>query len=197
LLLTVSVCFGVDGVSKYGYWLENIRHDYDHELALAIGEVLQKKGVTTVADFGCGDGRYIKTLIALGFDGEGFDGNPHTPTMTDGVGKVLNIALPQNLGKKYDFVISLEVGEHIPKKFEATFLANLDRHNIKGIILSWAVPGQGGYGHFNERSNQYIKKQLRKLGYRPNNELQEFLRQSATIFWFKNTVMVFEKIQTQ
>ena len=56
----------------------------------------------------------------------------------------------------HDAVLSLEVGEHIPEDYEDIYLENLDRHADKIIILSWAVPEQGGFGHVNERDNGYI-----------------------------------------
>ena len=46
--------------------------------------------------------------------------------------------------------MSLEVGEHLPKEFEDIFINNLDNNNNYGIVLSWAIKGQGGYGHYNE-----------------------------------------------
>jgi tryptophanyl-tRNA synthetase len=45
---------------------------------------------------------------------------------------------------QYDWIISLEVAEHIPEKYEAVYLDNIFRHAKEGIILSWAVPGQIG-----------------------------------------------------
>ena len=36
----------------------------------------------------------------------------------------------------------LQVGEHIPPHLEAAFLGNLIRHARRGLVLSWAVPGQ-------------------------------------------------------
>jgi hypothetical protein len=44
-------------------------------------------------------------------------------------------------------IISLEVAEHIPEKYEAVYLDNIFRHAKEGIILSWAVPGQIGLSH--------------------------------------------------
>jgi hypothetical protein len=48
------------------------------------------------------------------------------------------------------------VAEHIPPEYESIFIENLISCNRKGIILSWAIPGQGGHGHFNEKPNDYV-----------------------------------------
>ncbi len=39
---------------------------------------------------------------------------------------------------KYDWIISLEVAEHIPAQFESIYIDNLVKHAKEGIILSWA-----------------------------------------------------------
>jgi hypothetical protein len=41
----------------------------------------------------------------------------------------------------FDWAITLEVAEHIPKQFEDTFIRNIVSTLPKGIIISWAVPG--------------------------------------------------------
>jgi len=51
--------------NKNGIWIREkgeYEHAYNHKLALAIITYLQEKDVFTVADFGCGDGSYLKTL---------------------------------------------------------------------------------------------------------------------------------------
>lgn len=61
--------------------------------------------------------------------------------------------------------MSLEVGEHLPPQFEDIFIQNLHNNNKHGIVLSWAVKGQGGHGHFNEQNNDYVKSKICDLGY--------------------------------
>jgi len=53
----------------------------------------------------------------------------------------LDLTLPQYGLPLYDWVISLEVAEHIPAESEAVFLDNIVRHAREGVVLSWAVPG--------------------------------------------------------
>lgn len=55
--------------------------------------------------------------------------------------KFLDLTAPQYGLAAYDWVISVEVGEHIPAKFQNIYLDNLVRHAREGIVLSWAVPG--------------------------------------------------------
>jgi tryptophanyl-tRNA synthetase len=40
----------------------------------------------------------------------------------------MDLSIPQYGIRQYDWIISLEVAEHIPKKYEAVYLDNIFRH---------------------------------------------------------------------
>jgi hypothetical protein len=181
-------------IHEHGFWLlEEPGHVFDEPVAKAITEYLKKEDAKTCVDMGAGDGSYVKYFNACGIVTDGYDGNPHSPALSDNLVKVADLSQPVNLEKTYDWVLSLEVGEHIPAQYEAAFIDNLDRHNTKGIILSWAVEGQGGYGHFNCRNNDYIKKVMASHGYVNDVDAENAIRSVAVLSWFKNTIMVFRK----
>jgi hypothetical protein len=94
----------------------------------------------------------------------------------------------------FDVVMSLEVGEHIPVQWEDTFIKNLTRNARKYIILSWAAEGQYGDGHINNRPNSYIIELLCRQGFILNRPASVYLREQASLWWFKNTIMVFDRI---
>jgi hypothetical protein len=73
-------------------------------------------------------------------------------------------------------------------------LNNLCKNANKGLILSWAVPGQPGHGHVNCRPNEYIESQIHSRGFERDFDGEKELRSSATLDWFKKTIMVFRKI---
>lgn len=184
----------MEKISKNGFWLDDslVNHHFDETLANALLTFLKKEQATSIADFGCGHGKYT-LLLEQEINTDGFDGNPNTKTLTNGLCSVLDLSQPIQLEKKYDWILSLEVGEHIPKELENNFISNLDNNNTKGIILSWAIPGQGGHGHYNEQSNDYIKNRFLKLGYINDLEAEKFLRDNSNHWWFKNTIMVFKR----
>jgi len=70
----------------------------------------------------------------------------------------------------------------------------LRSHAKKGIILSWAVKGQGGIGHFNEQDNDYIKNTFSEYFFKNDLHAENFLRKNSSVAWFKNTMRVFRKI---
>jgi hypothetical protein len=178
-------------IHPQGYWLSNEEgHYFDPILAQELALLFRDKAV---CDFGCGLGKYVRWLRDAGLECDGYDGNPNTNKLTGGACRSLNLAERIQLEKKYDGVISLEVGEHLPKKYEAVFLDNLVRHAGDTIVLSWAIPRQQGDGHVNCRINLYIIYQLWKRGFRFRPRWTALLRANCSQFWFKQTLMVFSR----
>ena len=168
-------------------------HICDVTLANGLVEFFKKESINTLADFGCGMGEYVKIFIENNINALGFDGNPYTPQLTNNLCKVLDLSKEIKFNEPFDWVLSLEVGEHLPPHLEHIFINNLHYNNKYGIVLSWAIKGQGGDGHFNEQDNNYIKTKMSSLGYINDIENELKLRDLAKISWFKNTIMVFRK----
>ncbi len=170
-------------------------HCFDVALAKAIAE--QFEIPDCVADVGCGLGSYCKFFAQTGWRNVvGYEGTP-------GIAKIafydpiveLDLASPLATDgyPMSDIVLCLEVGEHIPARCEDIFIDNLTYLVLETLILSWAVPGQGGVGHVNERDNEYIIKKVEQRSSMCYDEKRSSaLRAAATLPWFKNTIMVFE-----
>lgn len=176
-------------ISDHGFWLDvsSLGHYFDEPLAESLRGGLANK---TVLDLGCGQGKYVAFLKRAGINCRGYDGNPATADIPDCA--VANLAAPLEL-EPADWVISLEVGEHIPVEFEQIFLDNISRHAREGIILSWALPRQPGRGHVNCRPNDFIRQEMYKRGFQPDEPLEARLRSSAWLPWFTRTLMAFRK----
>jgi len=93
----------------------------------------------------------------------------------------------------YDWVISMEVAEHIPKAFESVFLDNVCRHAEEGVILSWAVPGQGGHSHINNQPIDYVIKQMKNRGFEIDQALSKEIKTKASFSWLKSNLNVFKR----
>jgi len=106
----------------------------------------------------------------------------------------ISLWMSQMCGAPYDWVVSVEVGEHIPAERMDYFLDNLVVLARYGVILTWAVPGQGGRFHINELSNEVVVEhmKLRELDY---DQLQsmEMRKSVERLGWLRNTIMVFRK----
>jgi cyclopropane fatty-acyl-phospholipid synthase-like methyltransferase len=180
-------------INKNGFWesVGDTGHFYDALLADALLSFLQKNDVKTLLDLGCGKGNYCSHFIKNNIECDAYDGNPYTEILSNGIGKVLDLSSNFSLSKKYDCVLSLEVGEHIPKIYEDTFIKNLCTHTNKWLIVSWAIVGQIGNGHVNCQNNDYIIEKIQQYNFKYSSIHSEFLRNHASLGWFKNTIMVF------
>lgn len=185
-------------IHEHGFWYDADvigRHATDYGLADGLVDFFVEEKANNVGDFGCGLGNYIRVLRYNHIDAEGYDGNPQTGELSEGMAKVSDLSQPVDFGKKYDWILCLEVGENLPKQYEKIFIENLNRHASKGMVLSWAVRDQGGYGHVNEQNNDYIKSVMSSYGYTNDLEAEKKLRNLTTLWWFKNSLMVFRKKQ--
>lgn len=179
-------------IDEHGCWGENEKdlHVFDKKLMSAL--YLLYKNINSIIDIGCGDGTYTRIFNELGINCKGFDGNPYTGALTRGQCFTKDFSAPINIGP-FDLVLSLEVGEHIPKKYEQIFLDNLVNASKKYICLSWALPGQWGTGHCNPQTNEYIINELEKRSFNYDLVSTLQLREIAKLNWFKKTIMCFEK----
>lgn len=154
---------------------------------LASGLLMLLNG--TVGDFGAGGGWYSAYLNEHGTSSTPYDASPVRPAFVEYLDLT---ASPSDLRVPiYDWVLSLEVGEHVSTEYEKNFLDNISKHAASGIVISWAIPGQGGNGHVNERPNEWIIEQLRLRRFKYDMDATTLLREQATFKWFKNTIMVF------
>ena len=103
-------------ISEKGWWITESKDDPfyeigdDETLAQEMVKFFKKENIKNIADFGSGNGFFVNYFRDNDFNVDGYEGNPNNPNI------VLDLADPISLDKEYDWVISLEVGEHIPKK---------------------------------------------------------------------------------
>ena len=142
-------------------------------------------------------GRYWSVRINFFIAWKGYDGAGNVEAFTKGKVQWIDVTdsdLDTIDSSISDWVLSLEVGEHIPPDKTQTFLNLLHRHNKKGIILSWGIRGQGGHGHINEKNNDEVIKLVTSMGYYQNDWTENFTaetRKNAHYGWFHNSFLVF------
>jgi len=93
----------------------------------------------------------------------------------------------------FDWVLCLEVGEHVPAKYGATVLDNITFHARRGVVLSWARPGQLGHFHVNNRPNEWVIAQMGARGWAHDLKTPRTVRRAASFGHFKGTLMVWSK----
>eukprot|EP01036_Dinobryon_divergens_P030171 gene30171-39368_t len=187
--------FCLDPVSKKSV---GGNHAFDKGLAEEMSSLMlgSQSSDVSVVDFGCGlglYGQYFKTSSKR-IAWTGYDGSENIENVTSGFVKFIDLAEPKFLGKNYDWAMSVEVAEHLPMHLESNFLYMMHVHNKMGMVITWAVPGQGGHHHVNCQSNSYVKCVMTKLlNYTVVEEVNNKLKSVATLHWIKSTAMVFFK----
>jgi SAM-dependent methyltransferase len=185
-------------ISQTGFWkFEGQRFDqehvYDSKLSDALVTLAKKYNITKSYDFGCGPGNYVKNFRQNEIEAFGYDGNPITSKIP--------WCSVQDLTRDFqfdpvDFLLCLEVCEHVPKEYENALLKSIDKHVNPGgkLVLSWAVVGQPGTGHVNCQNNDYVISKFESMGYIYNDiESLELRNNVSNAWWFRNTTLVFTK----
>ena len=178
-----------------GAWrLEATNYTYfmDRGLVLALANLFAGG---SVIELGAGKGCYSAALRRAGVPSvRAFDGAPGVGAMTRGLVQTADLTTKLGLGVA-DWVLCLEVAEHIPRAFEERLLGNLHAHNRRGVVLSWS-DNAGGNGHVNLRSNAWVVNRMAEMGYVHDEAAEQALRRAVNdIHWFRTTLMAFRKAQ--
>lgn len=146
----------------------------------------------SVVDLGCGLGQYRAPAKACGLSWRGFDGSPAIEEVTGGRVRWADLTVPIDVGGA-DWVLSLEVGEHLPSRLALVYVDNLARHARRGVVMSWATPGQVGMGHINNQPNEVVYAALAERGLALDVARTAAVRAASTVPWFQGTAMVFRR----
>jgi len=122
----------------------------------------------SILDVGCGAGAWLSVHRQLGVqDVTGIDGDyvDRSILLFDPTRFVpADISKRFDLGRSFDLVQCLEVGEHVQKASSDALVDNLVRHG-KRVLFSAAVPGQGGENHINEQCYEFWRDLFARRGY--------------------------------
>jgi len=164
----------------------------DEYLVTALSNFLRDKAV---GSFGDGPGAYKREIEKLGEvrSYNAYDGAPYGEETSEGRVKFMDLTVPQYGIPMYDWIISLEVAEHIPKEYETIYIDNIVRHCKEGIIISWAVPGQGGLAHINNRPLEYVIDLMKFHGFTHDILSSRSLQEASSFQWLRDNINVFRR----
>lgn len=178
-------------------YLDSFAH---RSASYAIPVLLEQMPISSVADFGCGQGAWLKAWLEAEVEVTGVDG-PYVDQARLLIHperfRCADLQSPINLGRRFDLVQSLEVAEHLPSNCAATLVDTLTRHSSL-IMFSAAVPGQGGEHHINEQPLGYWRQQFRERGYiaidfirrqiASNHHIQPWYRYNILLYADESTI---------
>lgn len=184
----------VTNVASHGQWsFDTCDEAYwlDFGLAAQYVELFKDK---RVVELGAGCGCYTQHLKSHVQSIVAFDGASTISELTcDMVStKDLTVDISADI-PSHDWTVCTEVGEHIPPQFEDVFLNNIVHNVKKGVVLSWGLPGQRGNGHVNGQTNEHVTAKMNHLGFDYDADKTKDFRNSTTLPWFRQTLMVFSK----
>jgi hypothetical protein len=153
--------------------------------------------VRSVVDFGCGQGAWLRewkrsgASEVLGLDG-GYV-NRNALLIDKSEVKIADLTSPVDIGKKFDLVQSLEVGEHLPQSAADTFVESLVKHgNV--VLFSAAAVGQGGHDHINEQPYEYWRDKFLSHDYILIDWLRRRIRNNPAVDrWYRYNSLCFVK----
>ena len=177
-----------------GAW--TVTEEFTHFLDRGLVEALARHfRDSSVLELGAGTGCYTSALRRAGIPVRAYDGAPGIAELTGGLVHTADLTsdLTLQLGKKSaDWVLCLEVGEHIPRKHEDVLLHNVLDTARKGVIISWS--NNDGNGHVNRRPNEYVIEEMERRGFEHAPAVTKKLRAAVTrIHWYRETIMVFRR----
>jgi hypothetical protein len=137
-------------------------------------------GVRSVLDVGCGDGQALDWFAGQGCTVYGIDGieQPEDDRIeqhdfTKGPWKVRG----NRIAGAYDLVWCCEFVEHVEEQYVPNFLEAFLASPL--VLLTHALPGQGGHHHVNCQADGYWIWQAGKIGYACDLELTHRCRALA------------------
>jgi SAM-dependent methyltransferase len=157
----------------------------------------EKHQPRSVLDVGCGIGQYLAVFRALGATSvKGVDGVPEAAVagvLEAGEYQALDLAVPFDLGARFDLVLCLEVAEHMAPAAAAVLLDSVARHAGDRIVFSAAEPGQPGHGHVNCRPLAEWLREWADRGWVPDLVDSLGLRALSTLSWFRRNPVVLRR----
>jgi SAM-dependent methyltransferase len=173
-------------------------HDYADEWMTSPRAVLPRlrdlARFSSVLDVGCGPGYWLRACEELGVsDVMGIDGPwvDQSKLLVDRSRFVVhNLEASFDLGRTFDFVISLEVAEHVSPEASGRLVDSLTRHGDV-LLFGAAIPGQGGQNHLCERWPSYWADLFQARGYSVLDVVRPlFWDDPRVLWWYRQNMLL-------
>ena len=170
----------------------NLRHGDVHTWCPTLWRfMVERFGVKSVLDVGCGEGHAVLFFHRLGLFAHGIEGLAANVRRA-----VMPIAQHDILSGAYvmpvDLVWSCEVAEHIAEDKVDHYLDTLANGRV--VAMTHALPGQDGHHHVNCQPAEYWTERMQARGFSLSREHQLFLeisKKEHTWNYFSKSGLVF------
>jgi SAM-dependent methyltransferase len=166
-----------------------------HDPNIIVPEIMRLLRPTSVIDFGCGIGTFLKVFKncgvkkVLGIEGKWTNKALVNKYLEPYEFMVFDLQQSIFINNKFDLAISLEVAEHLDPNAADTFVANLvAASNV--VLFSAAIPKQGGQNHINEQWITYWEDKFRNHGFILYDVIRPIFWDNNQLFWWYRQNMV-------
>ena len=162
----------------------------------ALSLMIEKFGVQSYLDIGCGPGGMVELAASKGLKVLGVDGD-FTLTRENPDNYLLHdfTVGPAPVEGIWDMAWSCEFLEHVEEKYMDNYMNAFLK--CKRIVVTHAFPGQGGHHHVNEQEPNYWFHHFGSRGFmldsvttdavrKASTMEQRYIRTSALVFWNSN-----------
>lgn len=179
-------------VTQSGAWKVQPEYVYYIDRGLLAALLFLFGRNSSVVEIGAGLGCYTSALQASGQLSSlaAYDGINGIGKMTRGLVEHADLT-SQMSASPAEWVLVLEVMEHIPVAAEQMALRNIAGIAAKGVVLSWSNSA-AGMGHVNLRNQSEVVDKMAAHGYAHDAVAQSRLRRAVSnVGWYRETLMVF------
>lgn len=174
----VRPTYGHYGVERQehlgGYWRGGDPHSWCPELWQA---VIDRFGIRSVIDVGCGEGYSTKFFAEHGLQVLGVEGGAEAISNSPVKHLIVHHDYtkgPYKPPMSYDLAWCCEFVEHVDERYVENFLATFAA--AKYCLVTHAFPGQEGYHHVNCQLPEYWVARMAGIGFRHDPDVTEWLR---------------------
>lgn len=149
----------------------------------------------SVVEVGCGNAHWTCAAQELGArDHVVIDGpwNDRTDLLVDQSNFMeADLALPLDVGRRFDLALCLEVAEHVQRASATTLVQSLA--GLSDVILfGAAIPRQGGYGHVNEQWQSWWCEHFRNEGCRAFDVIRPSVWNDGSVhYWYRQNCVLY------
>jgi SAM-dependent methyltransferase len=174
--------------------LQNDRDTNAHSARTILEIAAQYFSAKSMLDVGCGLGTWLAVAQQMGIEVAGVEGpwcEIDKLEVDRGLVKITDLEKPIELGRRFDFAVCLEVGEHLSPNAAPHLVDSLVRHSDL-ILFSAAIPFQGGHHHVNEKFLNYWLDLFAQQGFIGVDIFRAQLWTDSSIHWWlrQNLVLI-------
>lgn len=159
----------------------------------ALSYAIEKFGIKSMLDIGCGPGGMVELALSKGLTVRGVDGDDkveRSDTAKSHI-QIHDFATGPYVPEVFDLGWSVEFVEHVDKEFMPNFLETFK--HCKYVIMTHALPGQPGHHHVNCMPIEYWCGAMEAIGFKllvdETNEMRKastmrerYIRQQGYVF---------------